>query len=71
MHATRYENRVGICVGIEKGILLGIRGPGFGLGLGSRDMVKVKMGVGFEIGFCNLIWSQLPLVTSARVTSSW
>ena len=66
MHATRYENRVGICVGIEKGILSGIRGAGFGLGLGSRDMVKVKMEVGFGIRFCKLTWPKLPLVTSAR-----
>ena len=36
------------------------------LGFGARDLVKVKMGVGFGIRFCKLSWPKLPLVTSAR-----
>ena len=50
----------------REGNTVGDKGARVWLGLGSRDMVKVKMEVGFGIRFCKLTWPELPLVTSAR-----
>lgn len=45
---------------------VGDKGVRVWLGVGAREMVTVKMGVGFGIRFCKLTWPKLPLVTSAR-----